>query len=86
VSAPHPDLACRRVVEMVTDYLEGRLDTEAQMQLEQHLVLCDACVTFIEQNRALVSALRALAPRTAQPEARQAALRAFRKLHGSDEK
>lgn len=84
MSAPYPDLACRRVVEMVTDYLEGRLDTEAQVQLEQHLVLCDACVNFIDQHRALVGALRTLAPQAASPEARQAALRAFRRVRGSD--
>jgi anti-sigma factor RsiW len=81
----HPDLACKRVVEMVTDYLEGALPTEDAAQLEQHLVLCDPCVQYVDQHRTLIAALGKLPAldSTASPAAtasNTAALEAFRKL------
>jgi anti-sigma factor RsiW len=83
----HPDLACRRLVEMVTDYLEGALTPQDQAQFEQHLVLCDPCVRYVEQHRSLVGALAQLPaadasdPAEAQAASRERALEAFRKLH-----
>lgn len=88
MSAEHehdkPDLACQRVVEMVTDYLEGELSPEDAAQLEQHLVLCDPCVHYIDQHRTLISALAQL-PKleessSAATGSRDAALAAFRRL------
>lgn len=82
----HPDLTCQRLVEMVTDYLEGALSPHDQAQLEQHLVLCDPCVQYVEQHRQLVSALAQLPAADAreaddaQADSRQRALDAFRKL------
>jgi anti-sigma factor RsiW len=86
MSAEHdkPDLACQHVVEMVTDYLEGALPPDDAAQLEQHLVLCDPCVQYVDQHRTLIAALGQLparesteAPATASSAA---ALEAFRKL------
>lgn len=88
-SQNQPDLACRRVVEMVTDYLEGALSADEQPRLEQHLLLCDACAVYVEQHRGLVHALSQLpacAPESnAQapadgPPSRKAALDVFRQL------
>jgi anti-sigma factor RsiW len=87
MSAEHdkPDLACQRVVEMVTDYLEGALPPEDAAQLEQHLVLCDPCVQYVDQHRTLIAALGKLPTpaSTGTPHASAssaAALDAFRKL------
>ena len=52
-----PDLACQRVVELVTDYLEGALPSAAGAQLEQHLLICDACSVYVDQHRSLATAL-----------------------------
>lgn len=81
----HPDLACKRVVEMVTDYLEGALPTEDAVRLEQHLVLCDPCVQYVDQHRTLIAALGKLpapdsTPAPAATASSTAALEAFRKL------
>lgn len=88
----HPDLTCQRLVEMVTDYLEGALSPQDQAQLEQHLVLCDPCVQYVEQHRKLISALSQLPAahdaheaheaHEAQADSRQRALDMFRKLRG----
>jgi anti-sigma factor RsiW len=65
---------------MVTDYLEGRLDPADHGQLEQHLLLCDPCVQFIEQTRAVASALGKLPAPPVSAASRAAALGALRKL------
>jgi predicted anti-sigma-YlaC factor YlaD len=89
MSTKDPDLACQQVVERVTDYLEGALSAEDSAQLEQHLVLCAACATYFEQHRGVVAALHRVqtsepAVPTANPDARAAALAAFRKLRGAE--
>lgn len=86
MSAEHdkPDLACRRLVEMVTDYLEGALTPQDAAQFEQHLVLCDPCVQYVDQHRHLIAALQQLpAASESEPDraqSRLAALDAFRRL------
>lgn len=61
MSREDPDLACRRVVEMVTDYLEGALPGAGAERLEQHLLLCDACMDYVDQHRSVMRALSQLA-------------------------
>lgn len=48
------DVACRQVVEVLTDYLEGVLPVEDRAALEQHLVLCEECATFLDQLRTTI--------------------------------
>lgn len=48
------DVACRQVVEMITDYLDGALPVEHRSALEQHLVLCEGCTTFFDQMRTTI--------------------------------
>src|SRR4029078_8803528 len=45
------DLACREVVELVTDYLEGVLDDRDRERFERHLGGCDGCAAYLEQMR-----------------------------------
>ena len=87
MSAPHPDLKCRHVVEMVTDYLEHALAHEDRNQLEQHLLICGACETFVDQHTSMIRALSTLAadPAAPEPAARADALAAFRRLREEHE-
>ena len=87
MSAREPDLKCRHVVEMVTDYLEHALAIEDRNQLEQHLLICGACETFVDQHARMIRALATLAeePAVPEPAARADALSAFRKLRQKDE-
>ena len=48
----------------MTEYLEGALPAERVELVEQHLVMCDWCKTYLEQLEATVRAL----PETAEPE------------------
>lgn len=52
---PDPD-ACRGVVELVTDYLEGSLEPDLRARFEAHLVDCDGCAIYLEQMRATIEA------------------------------
>lgn len=54
------DIACREVVEVATDYLEGVLTDPILSLLEEHLPECDGCAEYLEQLRHTVRALRAL--------------------------
>jgi hypothetical protein len=46
------DIACRDVVEHVSDYLEDALDPGLREALELHLAFCDPCDRYVEQVRA----------------------------------
>jgi anti-sigma factor RsiW len=45
------DLGCQDVVEVVTDYLEGRLPAGEAERLEAHLRLCAGCEAYVAQIR-----------------------------------
>ena len=49
-----PDLACRELVELVTDYLEDALPAGERERFEAHLAECDACDAYVEQVRATI--------------------------------
>ena len=54
------EVTCKQFVELITDYFEGTLSSRTLTQVEEHLVLCDACVSYGEQMHATVIALRSL--------------------------
>ena len=51
---------CRDVVELVTDYLEDRLEPAQREQAELHVVVCRACQAYLEQMRSTVRLLGAV--------------------------
>ena len=55
-------------MELVTDYFEGELQGRTLSQVEEHLVMCDWCVTYVEQMRATIGLLGELGePRPPEP-------------------
>ncbi len=73
-----PEMPCRELVEVVTDYLEDRLSPLDRARFEAHLAACDACRTYLEQFRQTVRTLGRLPEESLSPEARNALLAAFR--------
>ena len=57
---PVDEVTCQQFVELVTDYFEGALEPRTMSQVEEHLVLCDWCVTYVEQMQATIASLRQL--------------------------
>ena len=45
------ELVCREVVELVTEYLGGRLSPEDQARFDQHLSTCPPCTAYLAQVR-----------------------------------
>jgi anti-sigma factor RsiW len=55
-------LMCRNAVELMTDYLEGALSPPDTAAFEGHLARCAACMRYLDQMRATVTALGQLDP------------------------
>ena len=73
-----PELTCKELVEVVTDYLEGSMPAERRLLFEEHLVFCDWCRTYLEQMRATVRLTGTLREDDIGPKERDALLDVFR--------
>ena len=62
-----PDLTCKEMVELVTDYLEGALSPTMRIRFDQHLTGCDPCIVYIDQIRQTIATLGRL-PEESIPE------------------
>jgi anti-sigma factor RsiW len=76
------DLACQQAVEMVTDYLEGRLSRRERRRFERHLAGCPNCTTYLEQIRQTIAATGRVAEETLDPAARADLMDLFRRYSG----
>jgi predicted anti-sigma-YlaC factor YlaD len=75
----HEEIICREFVEVVTDYLDGVLPEDRVVLIEEHLVMCDWCKTYLDQIDATVAALPAIVTPEPVPTAtRDALLTMFR--------
>ena len=72
------DLACRELVELITDYLEGALPAGERARFEAHLAGCRGCRTYLAQMRQTVRTLRQLGDDGLPPQAKDDLLRLFR--------
>jgi anti-sigma factor RsiW len=73
-----PDLTCRELVELVTDYLEDALPAAERERFEAHMADCEGCHAYVEQVRLTIELLGRTRELEERPEIR-ALLRAFRK-------
>jgi anti-sigma factor RsiW len=76
--SPTEEMACRELVAVVTDYLEGTLPEVDRRRLERHLAECRYCAKYVTQMRATVGALGGLGAESIAPETRRELLEAFR--------
>ena len=74
-----PDrIACRELVELVTDYLEGALDRRTRRRFEAHIAGCPHCTAYLEQMRETIRLTGRLREESLDPEVRDELLEAFR--------
>ena len=73
-----PELPCRQLVELVTDYLEDRLPPQERARFEAHLADCEYCEAYLEQIRQTIRVLGRLPEESLSVEARDALLTALR--------
>ena len=50
--------ACKQLVELVADYLDGVLSPELRAEFQAHLSGCDGCDTYVDQIRRTIRALQ----------------------------
>ena len=54
------EMACRELVEVITEYFEGTLPEPDRMRFEAHLAVCSSCRRYLEQMRQTVDVLGGL--------------------------
>ena len=75
--------SCSKVVELLFDYLEGRLPEARHADLERHLAACESCVTYVRTYRSTISLIGSLREEDLPPELRTT-LCAFLDRHGNN--
>lgn len=53
------ELTCQELVELVTDYFEGKLPPEQRARFEAHVAECPGCQIYLEQMRTTIVLTRA---------------------------
>ena len=71
-------ISCQEVVEVVTDYLEGRLSPEVAAIFEAHLAICDGCQWYLDQMRITIDTVGRIEDAEVPDELRNTVLDAFR--------
>ena len=79
--APAEDFTCAELVEFVTDYLDDALSVAERTRFEQHLVICEGCVNYLDQMRTTVALTGRLRVDDLSPEVTGELLEAFRGWH-----
>ena len=78
MTLPADDLPCQDLVELVTDYLEGRLPESERRRFDTHLQTCSGCRNYLEHMRLMIQAVGALRAESIEPEMKERLLGAFR--------
>jgi predicted anti-sigma-YlaC factor YlaD len=70
-------MTCRKLIELVTEYLEGALPDGDRAGIDEHLLKCDGCSAYLEQIRATIRMTGRLREDDLAPEAREKLLAVF---------
>jgi anti-sigma factor RsiW len=71
-------MTCRELVELVTDYLEERLEPGRRAAFERHLEGCRGCAAYLDQMRQVIAALGRLREEDLDPAQRAHLVGLFR--------
>ena len=72
-------MACKELVELVTDYLEGTLSLSDRSRFDEHLTTCPFCQIYMDQMRQTIRTLGQLPEEAISPQALEALLAHFRR-------
>jgi anti-sigma factor RsiW len=73
-----PQMVCKELVEVITEYLEGTMPAQDRARFERHLAECDGCQAYLDQMRETIAALGSLPAESISPEMERRLLDAFR--------
>ena len=71
-------LTCRELVELVTEYLDGALESRDRARFEEHVMTCPPCHSHIDQMRRTIDVLGRVPEESLPPDAQRDLLEAFR--------
>ena len=74
----YDEMTCRELVELVTDYIEGRLPERDRVRFEAHVAGCGHCVEYVAQLRRTIEVLGELSAEAIDPAREAELLAAFR--------
>lgn len=77
-------IACREAVQLMSDYLEGRLDERDRVRLERHFDDCPHCVEYLAQLRVTIAALGRAQPDDLSDDALDELVDLYRRWRRSD--
>jgi anti-sigma factor RsiW len=80
----HRALVCRQAVDLMADYLDGRLDANQVRRLEEHLAGCPHCTEYLAQLRVTIDALGHADPATLDDEALDDLVHLYRQWREED--
>ncbi len=72
------ELSCQEIVELVTEFLEGAMDSPLRAAFDAHLANCDGCTEYIEQIEATIRVAGTIEPEALSPQFQAGLLEAFR--------
>jgi anti-sigma factor RsiW len=79
-----PALSCQELVELVSDYFDGKLSRRDRRRFEAHIAGCDACTAYLDQMRTLVRMTGTLSAEAVAPAAMDELLGVFRDWRSED--
>ena len=71
-------LMCRKVLDLLTEYLDGALAPMEHARVAAHLEECDACARYLDQFTATIEVTAALREDAVPDDVRTSLLAAFR--------
>ena len=74
------DLACKELVEIITDYLEGTLPERDRARFDAHLMTCPPCREYVAEMHTTLRLTGRLTTDSISAGARDELLRAFRRM------
>ena len=77
------DLACKELVEIITDYLEETLPERDRARFDAHLMTCPPCREYVEEMRTTLRLSGRLTVESISSGTRDELLRAFRRMKAS---
>lgn len=72
------ELTCQELVELVTEYLEGKLAPEQRARFEAHLKTCGNCTEYVREIRDTLRLLGRLKEENLQPHVKAELLDVFK--------
>jgi predicted anti-sigma-YlaC factor YlaD len=78
MTATVDDIACKELVELVSDYLDGELSPIDLKRFEDHLEICVDCREYVEQIRQTIEVSGRVTEQSLEPDMRDQLLSAFR--------